>query len=272
MRHLVYGLTLLVLFALPAQAQRRSDIDALFSALQMDRIFEVMREEGLVMGRDLGNEMLPGGSDPYWQHLVERIHDTDNMALVVREAFEDSFQDADITPLLEFFNSETGQQIVTREVDTRHSFLNEGQEDLARAYFLSHPEPFDARLSAIADYIEANGLIENNVVGALNSNYLFFRGLVEGGALELSDEEMLQDVWSQEDLTRADTREWLFAFLLQAYDPLSDEAILAYAEMSRSPEGKALNRALFAGFDEMYGAISLSLGLALAKQLRGETL
>lgn len=224
------------------------------------------------MGQELGNDMLPGGSDPYWEHLVARIHDPKNMAQLVRQVFEENFEGIDPAPLVAFFSSEAGQRFVALEIRTRFEFLSGDREEVAREKFRAAPTPFKAHLSAISEYVEANSLIENNVVGALNSNYLFFRGLAEGGAIELSEEDMLRDVWSQEELTREDTREWLFAFLMQAYEPVSPEAILAYAEISRSPEGQAMNRALFAGFDKMYGVISLSLGMALAKQLKGEAI
>ena len=64
--------------------------------------------------------------------------------------------------------------------------------------------------------------------------------MVEGGALEMSEGEILADVWAQEEDTRADTEEWLYGFLLLAYQPLSDDQLDDYVALSASPEGRAL--------------------------------
>ena len=88
----------------------------------------------------------------------------------------------------------------------------------------------------------------------------------------MTEEEILSEVWAQEEDTRSDTREWLYAFLLVAYRPLSDAVLDEYVALSASPEGRAMNRALFAGFNAMYDEISYGLGLAAAQQMLGEEL
>ena len=117
-----------------------------------------------------------------------------------------------------------------------------------------------------------NDLIEANVAGALNASYRFYAGLVEGGAIEMTESEILADVWSQEEETRTDTTEWLYGFLLMAYQPLDADQMDAYVALSASPEGRALNRALFDAFNKMYDDISYGLGLAVAQQMRGQDL
>ena len=114
--------------------------------------------------------------------------------------------------------------------------------------------------------------MEFNVAGGLTANLRFYRGLAEGGAIEMSEAEMLSEVWSQEAEVRADTEEWLMAYLLMAYAPLSDAEIAEYVALSGTPAGQELNRALFAGFDGMYADLSYALGLAVALQMKGEDL
>ncbi|WP_323781924.1 hypothetical protein [Thalassovita sp.] len=272
MRKFLIAFSLLVLTAHSAAAATRAQIDALFDLLSMDAMFEVMRDEGLAYSDELADEMLPGGTGPGWQGIARRIHDPEKMRMIVKAEFLASFGDADAAPLLEFFASETGQRIVELEVQTRRAFLNDAISDQALEAFHDRQEPYDPHLRAISDYIEANQLVEYNVSGALNSNFMFYRGLVEGDAFAMTEEDILREVWTGEDATRADTRDWLYSFLMVAYAPLSVETIGAYVELSKTAEGQALNRALFAGFDEMYKAISLSLGMALARQMQGETL
>ena len=83
---------------------------------------------------------------------------------------------------------------------------------------------------------------------------------------------MLAQVWEQETEIRADTEEWLMAYLMVAYGKLSNAEIEAYVALSETAEGRALNRGLFAGFDGMYADLSYALGLAVAQQARGEDL
>ncbi|MDX1742176.1 MAG: hypothetical protein R3186_01070 [Ruegeria sp.] len=272
MRSFLFLLGLLVLTAQSAVAATRAEIDALFDLLSMDTMLEVMQQEGIVYSDDLANELLPGGTNPAWQTIARRIHDPERMSRVLRAEFDESLGDVDAAPLLNFFSSETGREIVALELAARRAFIDQGFTDAALEAFRAQEEPFDAHFDAIRGFVEANDLIEYNLSGALNSNYMFFRGLAEGGAINMSDEDILAQVWAGEEMIRADTTEWLYAFLMVAYEPLSVETLNAYVALSRSPSGRALNRALFAGFDQMYQAISLSLGLALARQLRGETL
>jgi hypothetical protein len=102
----------------------------------------------------------------------------------------------------------------------------------------------------------------------------FFRGLAESGVFEgaLSEDEMLAQVWSQEDEVRAETESWLLSFGAVAYAPLSDEELRAYTQFSMTPEGVALNRALFAAFDAIFLKVSHDLGLAVGRRTAGTDL
>ncbi|MDP5348745.1 MAG: DUF2059 domain-containing protein, partial [Paracoccaceae bacterium] len=215
-----------------------------------------------------------------WDRQVDRIYDQAAMSALVRADFRKAFGAADPEPLIRFFEGETGQQIVALEIAARRAFMDEDIEDTAREAFrrieadLDAPSPrgIDPHLSAIEAYVEANDLIGFNVMGAMNANMLFYRGLIEGGALEMTEGEILSDVWEQEDETRAETREWLYAFLMLAYQPLDAAQISGYADLSLTPPGRAMNRALFTAFDAMYGTLSHALGLAIAAQMLTEDL
>lgn len=264
-----------------AQGTQKGDrIGHLMDVMGMDDIVQIMREEGLAYGGDLGRDMLAGQGGPVWGRQVDRIYDVDAMSTMVRAGFREAFGTTDPEPLIRFFESETGRQIVSLEIAARRAFMDEDIEETAREAFrqieadLDAPSPrgIDPHLSAIEAYVEANDLIGFNVMGAMNANMLFFRGLIEGGALEMTEGEILSDVWEQEDETRAETREWLYAFLMLAYQPLEAEEISGYADLSLTPAGRAMNRALFAAFDDMYGTLSHALGLAIAAQMLTEDL
>ncbi|HKK96839.1 MAG TPA: hypothetical protein VJ928_01570, partial [Marivita sp.] len=180
--------------------------------------------------------------------------------------------DADFAPLLEFFTSETGQQIVSLELSARTAMRDEEIEDAARAAFRDLEGTESETLATISDFVETNDLVEANLVGSLNANFMFYLGLVDGGGLEMTEQDILTEVWSSEEETRADTREWVYAFLLMAYRPLEDGVVEDYTELSRTDPGRALNRALFAGFNKMYDDISYALGLAVARQMQVQEL
>ncbi|UYV39120.1 DUF2059 domain-containing protein [Rhodobacteraceae bacterium D3-12] len=203
---------------------------------------------------------------------MARIYDAEKMAASVQKGLDAEIAPEHLAPLLAFFTGPTGKRIVAQEIAARRAFLDEAAEEAARAAFREAGETLDGRLKLLRAYVEANGLVEFNVAGALTANLRFYRGLAEGGAVDMSEDDMLSEVWGQEAEIRNDTEEWLLSYLLMAYGPLTDAEVASYVALSKTPEGKALNRALFAGFDAMYGDLSYALGLAVAAQMKGEDL
>lgn len=258
-----------IVWSLPAWATPTND---LLNALGVPQIVEIMREEGVEYGETLAVDMVPGGGTEGWTSTVDRIYDTERMLATVQEVFTDEFGDADVQTLLEFFTSETGQQIVSLELSARDAMREKEIEDAARAAFNDLDGTASEALSTISAFVNTNDLIEANLVGALNANYMFYLGLVDGGALRMSESEILTEVWSSEEETRADTREWVYAFLLMVYRPLADGVVEDYTELSATDAGRALNRALFAGFNKMYDDISYALGMATAREMQVQEL
>lgn len=267
------GLALAIaLVALVARADVADDRAALNEALGVPELLEIMRDEGNAFGREIAGEFLPDGGGAGWDGVVARIYDGAKMRASVEAGLAEALPEEHLAPLLAFFGSEPGKRIVAREIEARRAFLDPAVEEAARDAVRNVADAQEARLALIREYVEANDLVEFNVAGGLNSNLRFYRGLNDGGAYEMSEDEMLAEVWGQEAETRADTEEWLMAYLMMAYAPLPDSDIEAYVALSETPAGQALNRALFAGFDGMYGDLSYALGLALSDRMRGEDL
>ena len=109
-------------------------------------------------------------------------------------------------------------------------------------------------------------------MGALSANLAFYQGMAEGGAFggEMTEDQMLADVWGQEAEVRQQVADWLFPYLALAYGPLSDDELEAYIAYSESPAGQQLNTALFASFDGVFSPVSRALGLAVARELQGQ--
>ena len=99
-------------------------------------------------------------------------------------------------------------------------------------------------------------------------------GLLDGGAFggSLTEDQILTDVWSQEQDIRDNTSEWIHSFLFMAYQPLEDADLQAYIAFSESDAGAVINRAMFDSFDRLFNGISRSLGRAAAAEMTSQEL
>ncbi|MGC9417599.1 MAG: DUF2059 domain-containing protein [Rhodovulum sp.] len=257
---------------MPAAAESSERVDLLMDVLGLHDLVSIMREEGMGYGDDLEDEMFPGRGSERWDAAVARIYDGGRMAEDLRGALERGLADTDLDPLIVFFSSEVGARIVSLELSARRALLDAAVEEASIERLEEMQADGDSRLDLLERFVEANNLVEANVAGALNSNLAFYRGLADGRAFDfdLTEEQMLADVWGQEPEIRVETREWLFSFLAMAYAPLSDEVLEDYIALSETPEGNALNGALFAGFDVAFTRISRELGLAAAQFISGQ--
>ncbi len=255
-------------FAAPLFAQDNdAQIDALYDALGLPAIIEIMREEGVAYGDELGTEMLPGGVSADWRAAVSMIYDLETMNEEVRGAFGEAIADDDLDLMLDFFTSDRGANIVALEISARRALLDKEVEEASKEAAALQIMDETPRYLAVKEIVETNDLIESNVVGALNSSYAFYMGLIDGGVMPpgVTADTALQDVWTQEPEIRANTTEWVYSFLLLAYQPLSDDDLAAYQAFMQTEAGQDLNDALFLSFDGMFEDISRALGLASSR-------
>lgn len=270
LRQITAGLTLaLGLAAQPAAAQ---PVQRLLDALGVTETVAIMHDEGMDYGAELGADMIPGGAPRSYGSDVDQIYDTARMEDTVRRTFAEEFGDTDPEPLIEFFTSETGARLIDLELSARRAMMEDSVEEAARETFRALEAEEAESFLQTQRFVEVNDLVDANVEGALNANFMFFLGLADGGALDMSEDQMLDEVWSNEEETRADTREWVYAYLLMAYTPAGPDALEEYIEISDTPEGQAMNRALFAAFDKMYGDISYALGRAVSRAMTSQEL
>ncbi|TNF60429.1 MAG: DUF2059 domain-containing protein [Rhodobacteraceae bacterium] len=240
--------------------------------LKLDEVVGILRQEGLDYAETIEDDMLGGSGGQLWRSKVEALYSAERMAAVLTEAMEDGMNTAEIAEAAAFFGTETGQGILTFENAARRAMAEEDVEEIARLRVEELRAAGDARLAQVDRFMAVNDLVERNVAGALGSNYQFFRGLADGGALDLTEGDIIADVWGQEAELRAETEGWLTAFLTMAYAPLGDDAMQSYIDFSGTEGGRALNAALFEGFDVMYRDISYALGRMVAQSMGGSDL
>ncbi|MEL6168559.1 MAG: hypothetical protein AAFR35_07690 [Pseudomonadota bacterium] len=259
--------TTMVFAALPALSADRVRVTELFDALGMDQVLDIMRREGITYGAEMEAQMFPGGGGPRWMSLVDGIYDTDLMTETMIGGMTERLETDEVDVLLDFMRSERGQRIVALEISARDAMSDEAVEEAAIAAYEDLADEGGPRWDQLQRFAEANDLIEQNVMGGMNANYAFYLGLLEGDAFpgDLTEDQILSDVWSQEADIRADSVDWVFAFLTLAYRPLSDDDLEAYIALSQTGEGRALNSALFGAFDDMFTGISRAMGLAASQ-------
>ncbi|MBL4767281.1 MAG: DUF2059 domain-containing protein [Rhodobacteraceae bacterium] len=248
------------------------EADNLARVLRISDVIAIMYEEGIEYASDLNDDMLGGEGGQYWIDGVKRLYDTDRMEETLRKSIADGMDADQISQAVTFFGSEQGQRILTLEISARTTMFDPDIEELARAIYRDLAGSEDAQLAAVSQFVQVNNLLEMNIAGALTSSYQFYRGLVDGKAMNLSEEEILKDVWGQEQEIRDDTEGWLFGYLLMAYRPLNKDELASYITFSDSTAGRALNQALFDGFDIMFNAISYELGRSVARAMKASDL
>ena len=228
--------------SLPALAQNTQS-ELLFDALGLPDIVDIMREEGVVYGAQIGTDLFPNQVSPAWRATVETIYDSAAMHASVEAAFIHALDNQDVTPMVAFFSSDLGKTLVSLEVSARQALLDDtvdqASKDVATVAKFNNTE----RFQLVDAFVQTNDLIEINVAGAMNSNVAFYIGLMAGGALDeaLTQDQILNDVWDHAADIRANTSEWVYGFLLLAYDPVSAADLETYTAFSASDTDVALN-------------------------------
>ena len=248
-----------------------ADVDeldiAIFDALRQSEIIEVMREEGIASGRDGAGRMFAPSALSKWGQALEAVYDTEVMTARALAAFSDSLAGADREAVLAFFTTDPGRTLVALEVSGRRALLDQDVTDSALEQGRAVIDQGGARAELITQFMQENDLVERNVAGNLNSMLAFYVGLQGGGGLpdEVSLEVILEDLISQEANLRAETSNWMFAYLYLSYNPVSDEDLAAYIAFSKTRAGQRLNRALFDAYEELFNDISHVLGREAAR-------
>ncbi len=255
-----------------ASALSDARMSVLVDVLKLPEAAAILSDEGLNQAQELNEDMLDGQGGPGWALQIAHIYEPALMVELVRAELERELSGDLLEEVINFFATNQGTQIIDLENAARRAIQDADVEKAARARYTTLKDSDDPRLEMIGKYVESGDMISRNVTSALNSNYQFLRGLVEGGAFEMSEEEMLKDAAGDIEESTADTTEWLFGYLLLAYHPLPDVDLKAYIAFTDSPAGQALNRALFEGFGKAYEDISYALGRAVALNMTAEEL
>ncbi|MDP3194618.1 DUF2059 domain-containing protein [Tabrizicola sp.] len=247
-------------------------VDRVAEVMRLGDLFQVLRDEGMSHGAELQADMFPSGGGSDWTTEVSGIYDATRLQSAFIDALrlQLSYQPEDMEAIIAFFGSDLGQKIVGLEIEARRAFIDTATEEAARVAAEDAAASRDPKVALIRRMIEAGDLLEMNVAGALSGSLAFMTGMSETGAYgAIPQDQLLSDVWGQEEQVRADTSTWLYAYLGLAYHPLTEAEIRSYVEFWESRPGQALNAALFGAFDTVFRQVSLDLGRAAGRAMLG---
>lgn len=246
--------------------------DRVSEVMRLADLFQVLREEGIAYGADLQADMFPAGGGAEWTAEVSGIYDAERLQSAFTAALQSqlSAQPEAQKAVIDFFASDLGQKIVGLEIEARRAFLDTATEEAARVAAEDAAAAREPKVALVRQMIEVGDLLEMNVAGALSGSLAFMTGMSESGAYgAIPQDQLLSDVWGQEDQVRADTSTWLNAYLGLAYHPLTEAELQSYVEFWESDAGQRLNAALFSAFDQVFRQVSLDLGRAAGRAMQG---
>ncbi len=260
------------LWAEAAVADRAEDFATLIDAIRLGDTVAIMRDEGLVYGSNLITDMMIDADTPGWRIRVGQIYDETRMLEALTSGLKAEMEEVDLEPILALFTSDLGAEIIALELVAREVLSDEAADLAARDRFEDLTDNEDPLVDQITTMMTDSDLVNFNVMGIMNSNMMLYRGLSDGGAIELGEDDILRDVWASEASVREESTGWLQGYFLTCYETLSHQELETYAAFWRTPEGRAFNAALFAVFDQVYEDLSYLLGRAAAEQLKSEEL
>ncbi len=252
-------------------AYAEEQVDRLSKALHLQDVIAILRDEGVSQGREIDAELLDGKGGGLFYAQVEDIFDPVQMHSDLSSALGKHLTKAQLEQAAIFFESELGQVIISLENSARKAMTDDAIEEMANATY----EEIDKNSSYFAlvdEYIQVNDLIEQNVQSSISADFNFIRGIADGQGSTSDDRALLAQLLEQRDTTAENTKTWMYSYLLLAYQPLNEAQMRENIAFSRTDTGRALNRALFDGFDNVYDGISYQLGLAVADAMQASDL
>ncbi len=259
----------LFLSAVPLAAGEQ--VERLTQAMQLSEFLEILSEEGQTQGQSINETMLGSAGGSYFEAQIEELYDPVWMHQQMSNAVERNMTDAQLEQAAIFFESDLGQTIVSLENSARRALSDDAIEEMARAAY-EQADHDDALFRLVDEYVQVNDLIEQNVRGTLSADLSFYRGLASGQGPLADEGAWLEQLLAQQDETKEETTEWMYSFLLVAYQPLSESEMRENIAFSRTETGRALNKALFEGFDQMIDGISFQLGQIVAQAMQASDL
>ena len=247
-------------------------ISDLYDALQMDRVNEIIRVEGIRDAQGTGEAYLSANSVERFVDQAKSVYQLDIMEKDFKRLMTENLSTSDANEILLFYRRPIGKIASELEVSARVAISETEIEEMAKTELKEAKALKNTRLDEIESVIKTLELVEQNLIGAYAAQFAFMYELSKLGLLELSRQEMIDIITNDEEKLKGEILEWLMAFSHMAYAPMSDEEFSVYNDFSKSDLGIALNKALFSVYNEMAKDQSQSLANILGEFMRSEDL
>lgn len=257
-------------FWLTAALADQQRVAGLFDALNMADIISIMHDEGKRDAADTIEIYTGQMVDDGLNARIDAIFDTAEMQIVLINKTSEKMSDAHIAEATEFLNSDVGARANTLETTARRAISDDAIEEYALSQFNDASDL--GRYTQFRDIIVALDLIDQNTYGAMGAQYVFMMELGKTNQMALTDADINELLRAGEAELRDGIRAWLYGFFNMAYAPLSDEDLATYIQFQQSEAGKALNSALFAGFNELSVRHAQKMGIMIAELMQVQDL
>ena len=247
-------------------------ISDLYEALQMDRVNEIIRVEGIQDARGTGEAYLSKNTVARFVDQAQSVYQLETMEKDFKRLLTENLSISDAEAILLFYRSPIGKMASELEVSARVAISNKQIEEMAKIKFNEAVNLKNERLKELGSVIETLELVEQNLIGAYAAQFAFMYELSKLGLVNLSRQEMIDAITSDEEKLKSDILEWLMAFSHMAYSPMSDEEFNVYNDFSKSALGITLNKALFSVYNEMAKDQSQRLASILGEFMKSEDL
>ena len=154
MRLIIASFVTAILLPAAATAQGAAPIDQLIRSMGMLDVLEIMAEEGKDYGAELQQDLLQGRGGQRWAQQVEAIYEVHGMTAMFRTILDTELAADDLGPMIDFFVSSRGQEIVALEVSAREAFMGEGIEEAGLDIFRQMEARAEPRVEKIKDLVE----------------------------------------------------------------------------------------------------------------------
>ena len=261
-----------LIISLCASYGKADVISDLYDALHMDRINEIIRLEGIQDAEGTGEAYLPPNSVDRFVAQAKSVYQLEAMERDFKRLLTQNLSIPDANQILLFYQKPLGKVASELEVSARIAISDAHIEEMAKIKLKEAVKSKNKRLDEIESVIRTLELVEQNLIGAYAAQFAFMYELSKLGLVNLSRQEMIDAITSDEEKLKSDILEWLMAFSHMAYSPMSDEEFGVYNDFSKSALGITLNKALFSVYNEMAKDQSQRLASILGEFMKSEDL
>lgn len=254
-----------------ATAGQAADVQALYDALRLDEIADIIHQEGIEQIDVYAENYVGPRSASQFAQQAQSIFARDDIQSTLLQGLETLDPDHMATAL-EYFTSAQGALFAGLETTARAAISDDAVEEQAKQMVTQAQDSDPSRIALLEQSIETLKMVDYNIQAAQESQYSFLIELAQAEVIDFSQGEILALIAEDQGALTEMVQEWLLAFTYMAYSPVSDDDLQGYIDFQSSDAGQALNQSLFDAFRVMDVAQSQKMGRLVASFMAAQEL